>query len=326
MATLNTAVRYLASGRTENPQLYDVTRAFKNRDNAAFLAGVSTGLRRFAKQTAIRASFASGAVACIGLSGEYGMVGYRLRRAQEVVRLDRTPSYWSHAFLIRDPLSNTPALNKDGRRSPWILESTLTPADGFSAFMECHGVSARRISDFNQARFSPLRTYSVPNIAIIAIALTEEERQQVLNRADAPYTDQLNYDFPAMWGAWYAYITSKGEVTNPILQGVGIPSAAYIQFAYDAAGIDLALGSRQRNVTPEHIWQSAKRLSPLFRTVGEEGKLIERPVVGWYCVQEKACASYPPDDPNPIPATLSTQIERIERGSAARMNGGHQQQ
>lgn len=315
MATLNTAVRYLASGRIVNPKLYDVTKTFQKKDNASFLAMVSAEISRLSKgMVANRAGFASGAVACIGLTGEYGMVGYRLRRAQEVVRLDRTPSYWSHAFLIRNPLSTKAQLNKDGRRSPWILESTLDPAEGFSAFMECHGVSARRINDFNQAQFHPLRNYSVPNIAIIAVALTDEERQQILNRADAPYTDQLNYDFSAMWGAWYAYITSKGEVANPIVQGVGIPSAAYIQFAYDAAGIDLALGSRQRNVTPEHIWQSAKRLSPLFRTVSIQGKLIERTVIGWYCVREKACSSYPPDDPSPVPPTISAQITRIERG------------
>jgi hypothetical protein len=315
MATLNTAVRYLARGRKANPNLKDMTQAFRNRDNASFLAMVGVALRRFSREQVRHAGLASGAVGCIGLTGEYGMVGYRLRRAQEVVRLDRTPSYWSHAFLIRDPLSTKPSLNKDGRRSPWILESSLSPAEGFSAFMECHGVSARRISDFNQARFHPLRAYSVPNIAIIAIALTDEERQQILDRADAPYTDQLNYDFSAMWGAWYAYITSKGEVANPILEGVGIPSAAYIQFAYDAAGVDLALGSRQRNITPEHIWQSARRLSHLFRTVGEGAQLTERPVVGWYCVRERACASYPPEEPNPIPQTISAQIKRIVAGS-----------
>lgn len=315
MATLNTAVRYMASGRTVNANLYDLTRAFRNRDNAMFLAKVNSAIGQFSRnQAAGPVRFASGGVACIGLIGEYGMVGYRLRRAQEVIRLDRTPSYWSHAFLVRDPLSRNPQRNRDRRLSPWILESTLDPAEGFSAFLECHGVSARRVGDFNDARFHPLRVHSVPNIAIIAIGLSDEERKQILSRADAPYTDQLNYDFPSLLGGWYAYVTSKGEVANPILQGLAIPGAAYVQFAYDAAGIDLALGSRQRNVTPEHIWQSAKRLSPLFRTVGEEGKLIERPVAGWYCIREKACASYPPDYPDPIPSTVSAQIRKIDGG------------
>lgn len=316
MATLNTAIRYLATGRTVNPNLQDLTRVFQRRDNAAFLAKVSSAIRQFSrKQAAGQVGLASGAVACIGLIGEYGVVGYRLRRAQEVIRLDRTPSYWSHAFLIRDPLNASPARNKDPRLSPWVLESTFDPAEGFSAFLECHGVSARRIGDFNEARFHPQRVHSVPNIAIIAIGLTDEEREQIQARADAPYTDQLNYDFPSLLGGWYAYITSKGEVPNPILQGLGIPGAVYVQFAYDAAGIDLAPGSRQRNITPEHIWQSAKRLSPLFRTVGENGQFIERPVAGWYCIREKACVSYPPDYPDPISSTVSEQIRMIDRGA-----------
>src|SRR5579885_2789813 len=136
MATLNTAIRYLAKGRKANADFCDLTESFQRRDNAAFLAKVSSAVRQFSRdRTANHVGIAPGAVACIGLIGEYGMVGYRMRRAQEVLRLDRTPSHWSHAFLIRDPLSVSAARNKDPRHSPWILESTLDPADGFSAFV-----------------------------------------------------------------------------------------------------------------------------------------------------------------------------------------------
>ena len=249
---------------------------------------------------------------CVGLIGQYGLVSYTLRQAQRLIRLDRTASYWSHAFLVRDALSDNPSVNRNPLQSPWIQESTLDPSPAFSSFVERYGVSARPIADYTRVKFDPFEPHCTPNMAIIAIGLTSEERDKIAVRADNPYVDQLNYDFPSLLGLWYSYITSRGEIANPLIQGHPMAGAAYLQFAYDAAAVDLAPGSRQRNIAPEHIWQAAKRLNPTFKAIAE-ARTIERPVVGWYCVRDRACVSAPVEETTPFPLTVSGCVEAIKR-------------
>ena len=316
MSSLNTAIRFRSGENTSNPDLLDLTDEYHDKDNAAFLADVARRLRTEQEGVGGNGTLRihPGAVACIGLIGEYGIVGYALRRAQEVFRIDFTPCNWSHAFLVYQPIPDDPDRVASRKESPWVLESALDPGAGFSAFFERHGVGGRRIRQYTRAKFHPLATHSVPNIAIIAIALTEEERHAVLERANNPHIDQLNYDLSGLWGMWYSYITSRGVQVNPLTAGYAMPSAAYLQFVYDAVGIDLAPGSRQRNISPEHIWQAAKRLSPTFQATSQQGSWIERPIKGWYCVRDRACVIAPVKYmKRELPRTLSDQIAWIER-------------
>jgi len=314
MGNFNTAIRFLP-GAKRAPTLVDLTRPFLKRDNAQFLARVAQSLDKLSHTSwPGGVGVDRGGVACIGLIGEYGLIGYTIRRAQEVIRVDRTPSYWSHAFLAYSPLSTDPGVNRHPKRSGWIWESTLEPAVGFSSFVERNGVSVRRISDYTQASFDPFAAHCVPNIAILAIALTEEERKAILDRADDPNADQLRYDLAGLLGTWYAYITNPADRPNPLSAGSGVFSSAYVQLAYDAAGIDLAPGAHQRNTCPEHLWQAARRLGPMFRASDADGHRIERPVVGWYCIRDKACVAAPVDAE--IPATLRDAMKQLERHKA----------
>ena len=313
MGNLNTAIRYLPSaGR--NVEVRDLSKQFLEKDNAEFLAAVATDLRDKARSAAFGPYLDPEGRGCIGLIGEYGLIGYTIRRAQELIRVDHGPSYWSHAYLHAGGFSTDARVNRDPGRSPWIWESTLEPATLFNRFTDRNGVGPRRFADYARADFDFFAPHSVPNIAVLAIGMTEKERAAVLDRADDADVDQLNYDIAGLLGVWYLYVTNRAEQRNPLGAGTAVFCSAYVQLAYDAAGIDLAPGAHQRNTAPEHLWQTVRYLGsrvsrlPASSTSAEARRaprgartrrivtpLADRPVLGWYCVRDKACVLAPVD-------------------------------
>ncbi len=293
MPNVNTILRYVR-GSPVNPELVDLTEPFLRRDNAEFLAEVRTRLSEAAADPVTGAYFDAGGIGCIGLLGEFGLIGYGIRRALEVLRVDHTPSYWSHAFLLAQPLSADAKANRDPRNSPWIWESTLEPATAFNRFTDRNGVGPRRIGEYSRARFDPFAAHSCPNVAIIAIGLTRDERTAILDRADDPDVDQLHYDILGLLGTWYAYLTNRANQPNPLAQGHAVYCSAFVQLAYDAAGIDLAPGAHERNTSPEHLWQTVKFFHERLPPIVIDGARTARPVRGWYCVRDPYCQIAPP--------------------------------
>ena len=136
-------------------------------------------------------------------------------------------------------------------------------------------------------------------------------RRQNPRNPYANYTeaDLLAYDLPDLLGRWFHFALSLGKRKNPLLSGVAMPSASYAQLAYDAAGIDLSPGATQRNSTPEHFWQAARYLYPMFEAPDSEGNLVRRPVLGFYCVREPECLLAPSG------ATLPRSFEEFVEAS-----------
>lgn len=284
---INTAVRFRATGAPKSP-VADVTPKFRSADNAAFLAYVAGELAALSKKFGPEEpGFDAGGVGCFGLLGEYGLIGYGIRQAQKLVRVDHLPSCWSHAFLFAQPLSTKATALRDPDTSPFIWESTLEPASLFNKFVDRNGVGPRHIGDYAPADFDLLREHSVPNMAVIAIGMTAKEREAVMERASQPDVDRLRYDISGLLGVWYAFLTNRASLPNPLADGRGIFCSAYVQLAYDAAGIDLAPGAHQRNTSPEHLWQGAKYFSDMYTWIGPEGKK-QRPVYGWCVLRDPA--------------------------------------
>jgi hypothetical protein len=311
MTDLNTALR-VNPDATQNPMLTDLTEDFRRRDNAAFLARVAELLRQAAGAEGPGGTrIHPGGVACVGLLGEYGLAGYSMRKAQEVIRLDRTPSYWSQAFLLVGNLSDDPAVNRSASRSALLWESSLEPPGALNYFTWRSGVAARHISDYARATFDLGAAHCVPNLAIIAISLTDAERTAILNRANNPDVDQLRYDLTGLLGTWYAYIMQRTGEPNPLAQGQALFSSAYAQFAYDAAGIDLAPGAHQRNTSPEHIWQAVKYLYQTFRVLDPaQDRPVQRTVMAWTCIRDQACVLAPAG--TVLPRTLRELVQQVE--------------
>jgi hypothetical protein len=302
MTTMNTAIRVAPNAR-QNPAVLDWSRRYRGRDNAAFLAGVARELERTARDYPDTVDPAG--VLCVGLLGEFGYIGYGLRRAQATLRIDRQPSYWSHAFLVGTALSAAPNAYGSRRTAPWLYEVSFTPDRAVSAVAFRSGASPRSSADFVATRFRQLEPPAAPNIAIIALALTEDERERVLARAIRPEMESTRYDLGLLRARWFRYLVDPVAEANPLAEGVAMPSAAYVQLAYDAAGVDLSPGAMQRNTAPEHIWQLVRRLYRDAELIGADGKRAPRVVAGWYCVRDRSAL--------PAPEGRDVAPERLDR-------------
>lgn len=302
MTPISTAIRVAPNAR-QNPAVHDWSKRYGRRDNGAFLAGVARAVQRIAQ--ANPDTIDAGGMLCVGLLGEFGHIGYGLRRAQATLRLDRQPSYWSHAFLVGTPLSAAEGAYRSPRTAPWLYEVPFTPSPAMAMVAFRSGAAPRSAAEYAVARFRPLAPPAVPNIAILALALTPAERARVLARAIRPETDSTRYDLAALRARWFGYLVDPVVEPNPLADGVAIPSAAYVQLAYDAAGVDLSPGSMQRNTAPEHIWQLARRLYRGAEVMDAEGNRSPRVVAGWFCVRDRSAL--------PAPDGRDVAPERLDR-------------
>ena len=199
-----------------------------------------------------------------------------------------------------DPLSDDAATCRNAGQAPRLLECSLHPDAAGAHFHHLNGVSLRRLSDYVNAGTGEAATRAWPNAAIISIGLTADERKQVLERALHPEVDQLGYDLPRLLSTWYGFINNRAGFPNPLVQGNGMPGAAYLQLAYDAAGVDLAPGSVERNVSNEHIWQAAKKLNKSIEMEGDDGSPVPREVVAFCCIRDPACVMFPESAKHPL--------------------------
>ena len=76
----------------ENDQLGDWSKWAAGRTNSEFFTAAFKGLQKF--------KVGNQGLMCIGLIGSRDIPGVALRRAQSILRWDRRPSHWSHAFLV----------------------------------------------------------------------------------------------------------------------------------------------------------------------------------------------------------------------------------
>lgn len=197
----------------------------------------------------------AGAMA-IGLVGSRDMPGAILRRAQSVLRWDRRPSLWSHAFLINKP--------RRRMRTTQILEVPVHARNGEFPNPAENGLNTCSLGVYNDVKIDA-------NVALITVAqrtktggkselenLVRADLNAVKRAAQDPNADRLRYDLWESLCAWNQYVWSDQTGVNPLREGVPIPSSAYVEMAYEAMGLDLVPGASERNSAPEHIWNAAR--------------------------------------------------------------------
>ena len=148
---------------TQNPNVMDWTDSYARH-------------RQRARSSPTRSPTSATATACglIGLVGSCDLPGVALRRAQCILRWDRRPSLWSHAFLL-----------VGRRRDP----------RGRAALARRPLPRARRQRDHRRPRSSTTRTRSVdPNVALLAVRMDADEadaRRRARDREPEPRAPAL---------------------------------------------------------------------------------------------------------------------------------------
>lgn len=177
-----------------------------------------------------------------------------VRRAQASLRFDLRASYWSHAALIRDWPEGDPA-NATG------LEASID-----LAAPACHKPEDNGVTTFSLARYFDAVQY--PNLCIALVAeskttLRSEDallpvdpdwRKHLLNAAQNPNAARPQFTFYAWLAEWIRFAMLPYSVPNPLLEGMPHPGAAFVDYACNAAGLDLVPGASSPATSPEHLW------------------------------------------------------------------------
>ncbi len=176
----------------------------------------------------------------IVLLGGKSPIDFRVRVAQAHARDDMAPSAWSHIGVLGARGKNLL------RRS--LIELPLQGRVGLGYPPATNGVVETPIGDYDDPAAFPniaVLRVPVPHAAVDA-AITEFCRQRTV-------MDALELTL-----AWLAFAWGVGSTGNPLLAGLGVPSAAFVEYVIGAAGYDLVPGFPSRSSCPEAIWQSAR--------------------------------------------------------------------
>lgn len=168
------------------------------------------------------------------LLGGSSVASFRIRVAQSSMRHDLVPSYWSHCGILLG----------DGR----FATVPLSPGSDVSAVPGTNGVDLAKLDDFDDPK-------RYPNVAVIRFARKHDDVRDHINRVQA---DRSVIDLPAMMLRWLGFVWGVTGAVNPLTEGIGLPSAAFVETIFAMVGYELTPGLASRSSCPEAIWQAAK--------------------------------------------------------------------
>ena len=234
-------------------QLGDWSKWATGKTNSEFFTNAFKAMKKF--------KVGNQGLMTIGLIGSRDIPGVALRRAQSILRWDRRPSLWSHAFLVG---------------KAWNGISNIDSIPIYEIPLFSRNIAFPRPENNGVTPNSKLRIYSDANVdanvALIAVCarkftkgkrsglknLSDDDLKAVAARAKDYNYDRMRYDFWDSLSAWQRYLWSDGEGQNPLRAGIPICASSYIEMAFEAIGLDLVPYASERNSAPEHIWNAAK--------------------------------------------------------------------
>jgi hypothetical protein len=205
----------------ENPQFTRATRR-KGENNLGWLERQLKGYGRVA----------------IVLAGGSDNLSCRLRVAQAHLRFSFTPSHWSHCFLLLH-----------GTRDGLAYEISLQPPGGFGFAGATNAMQEAPLSSYESVE-------RWPNMAVIRVdSIDPQQAAETLLHFGK---QRAIVDAVSLLIRWLAYAWGAGNSGNPVLEGIGLPSAAMIEAVCNACGYDISPITPSRSSTPEALWQSTK--------------------------------------------------------------------
>lgn len=197
----------------------------------------------------------------IGLVGSRDLPGVTLRRSQSILRWDRRPSLWSHAFLIGEAWDGKQAIGDLPILEVPLFARTLTfPLPERNGVMSNStlGLYADGLVDANVALLAVCRREFESGCRCGLKHLTDAEAKTVEGRAGDYNYDRMRYNFWENLSAWQRYLWSDGEGENPLRAGVPVCAASFIEMAFESIGLDIVPAISEQNSAPEHIWNAAR--------------------------------------------------------------------
>ena len=208
----------------------------------------------------------------IGFVGSRDIPGVALRNAQAILRWDLRPSLWSHVFLVSDETAGGPDVSGVN-----ILEVPIFPRTGKFPQPERNGVQEGTLGMYADSDLDA-------NVALIAVSMDSTEAQLVQSRARNYNADRVRVNLWELLGSWQGYVWANGQSANPLRDGFPIPSALYVEMAFEAIALDLTPGASERNSSPEHIWSGAVWWHDSLE------KAQQKTISGAYVIRDRGCS------------------------------------
>lgn len=210
-----------------------------------------------------------GAAEGILLLGGNSLAHFRIRVAQSHVRSDFVPSFWSLVGIL------------EGDRT--FVSVPLDLIGSASEVPRRNGVQRCVLADYDDpAHF--------PNIAVLQFTRDAQPIKDNIERI----TEQRNVvDLPRLMVSWLAYIWGTGRSGNPLLEGEGLPSAAFVETVYGLSRLELTPGLASASSCPEAIWQSAKWWHQFYEgrtTTGDDAHAVATIPTGNFTIRQPAAA------------------------------------
>lgn len=203
----------------------------------------------FVREVTNRTKSGDARVGAILLVGGSDFRSVATRRAQAPMRFDLRSSYWSHAAIIG-------AWPSDDVKSITGFEVALEPGPG-----EKHEPGRNGVTAFSLDRYADESRF--PNLCI-AVATSPPELPgdkgalgaNVVAAAKEPNRGRPTYAFYTWLAEWIRYTMQPASAANPIVGATPYPGAAFVDFAYGAAGVNLLPSATAPNTAPEHLWST----------------------------------------------------------------------
>jgi hypothetical protein len=218
-----------STAREKNPEFEQVVRK-RGEDNEKWV-------RRHLKTLAGEEGAKS--LAYLVLIGGKEESYFHTRVAQGQLRNDMTPSHWSHVALLQ---------GSGPTKAGALWEISLEPVGGFGYPPSDNAVQEAKLSDYTSKN-------KYPNIAVLRLPVKLAELKKTILQFKR---QRVDLDCVELLLLWLGYAWGVGRAENPLLDGYGLPSAAFIEALCAASGYDLTPGLESRASCPEAIWQAAR--------------------------------------------------------------------
>ncbi|HKE00887.1 MAG TPA: hypothetical protein VKE69_07755 [Planctomycetota bacterium] len=243
--------------------------------------------RSFFEEVAKRASRRERECALLFVGGNTAG-DHAIRRAQAPLRFDGLDTFWSHVALVLEwPGDAAQAKGVEVTPEPLDPRLQVPERNAVTPFSLERYFDAGRYRNVAYATFrldeqERPRRGSAPKPKLEAVSRRERFRTAALD----PNRERVRYPLHQWLAPWLAFRAAPTSVPNPLQQGVPYPSAAFCEYAFAAAQVDVTPGATAANTCPETLWSTLRWWTKPLAETGVHLRV-------WLSLRDPKCDSRP---------------------------------